>query len=158
MEPRRARRHDALYKLDVERMLVLLWPTGRGGVRWVVVQDVGPCTTGYRRRMMGVRPRVSRTGEMIRVVPMMWWSDGGWGFGWLLMSVTMVVFWGGLIAVAVWAVRSFSPERPRSSAAGPSPATGYAVEVLAERFARGEIEEEEYARRRAVLHQTRGGS
>jgi hypothetical protein len=61
---------------------------------------------------------------MIKVVPMMWWSDGGWGFGWLLMSVMMVVFWGGLIAVAVWAVRSFSPERPRSSAAGPSPATG----------------------------------
>ena len=97
-------------------------------------------------------------GEMIKVVPMMWWSDGGWGSGWwLLMSVMMVVFWGGLIAVAVWAIRTFSPQKPRPSTVVPPLATDHAADVLAERFARGEIEEDEYARRRAVLHQTGSG-
>jgi putative membrane protein len=109
--------------------------------------------------MMEVSPRTSGSGEMIKVVTMMWWSDGGWGSGWwLLMSLMMVAFWGALIAVAVWAIRTFSTEKPRPSAGVPSAATDHAAEVLAERFARGEIEEDEFARRRAVLHQTRSGS
>ena len=73
---------------------------------------------------------------------MIWFSqDGGWSwwaFG--LMLVGMIVFWGLVIWGIVWIVRSSrrsddgSPER-----------------VLAERFARGEIDEEEYRRRLDVL-------
>ena len=79
---------------------------------------------------------------------MMWygWGPGGWG--WLLGTVMMVVFWGGLIALAVWAVRSLGrsagPDRP----SGHSPD---AIAILEERFARGEIDQEEFERRRAVL-------
>jgi putative membrane protein len=38
---------------------------------------------------------------------MMWWDDGGWTVGsWIMMSLMMVVFWGGLIAVVVWLILS----------------------------------------------------
>ena len=74
----------------------------------------------------------------------------GWG-GWLAMSLSFVVFWGLLIALVVWLVRSFRGERPSEQ----PPATtkpDRADEVLAERFARGEIDEDEFTRRRELLH------
>ena len=89
---------------------------------------------------------------------MMWWDHGGWGGGWgagdwLAMSVMMVVFWGLLIAVVVWVVRSFrrEPDRPTTT----QPAGEDADTVLAARFARGEIDDDEFTRRRDLL---RGGS
>jgi putative membrane protein len=85
---------------------------------------------------------------------MMWWDDGGWGAGqWLLMTMTMLIFWGGLIAFGVWAVRSFTV-RPSVAPPPPAAVTSRADEVLADRYARGEIDEAEYARRREVLHPT----
>ena len=64
------------------------------------------------------------------------------------MSLMMIVFWGGLIALVVWAVRSFGnpagTERRRESPPD-------ALAILEERFARGEIDQEEFERRRAVL-------
>jgi putative membrane protein len=82
---------------------------------------------------------------------MMWWDDGGWGAGgWILMSLMMVAFWGGLIALVVWLVQSVrSDSNPRQPAGFP---TDRAEEVLAERFARGEIDEDEFQRRRGLLH------
>ena len=81
---------------------------------------------------------------------MMWWSDGGWGAGaWVAMSLMMLVFWG-LLAVAVyWIVRSARSQPNRVMPASP---TATADQLLAERFARGEIDADEYAQRRAVLH------
>jgi len=64
------------------------------------------------------------------------------------MTLMMVVFWGGLIALVVLVVRStFRP----SQATGTTPPGSSADQVLAERFARGEIDEDEFARRREVL-------
>lgn len=80
---------------------------------------------------------------------MMDW-DAGWGLGgWLAMSLMMVVFWGGLIALVVLLVRgSFrSGQQPTDS----SPPERNPEQVLAERFARGEIDEGEFARRSEVL-------
>ncbi len=51
-----------------------------------------------------------------------------------------VVFWGAAIAFGVWAVRR-SAGRPRSSA----------LRILEERFAKGEIDAEEFERQRALL-------
>lgn len=80
---------------------------------------------------------------------MMWWGDGGWGVGgWIMMSLMMVVFWGGLIALAVLLVNALRSDQPRSTPARRSDAEA----LLAERFARGEIDEEEFTRRREVLH------
>ena len=88
---------------------------------------------------------------------MMWWGHGAWGAGdWLAMSLTMVVFWGLLIALVVWLVRSYGDEQTRTSE--PRTGTERADEVLAERFARGEIDEEEFIARRDTLHSTSGRS
>lgn len=78
---------------------------------------------------------------------MMDW-DGTWGIGgWLAMGLMMVVFWGGLIALVALLVRgSF-----RSGQTTITPPQRDANEVLAERYARGEIDEDEFTRRREVL-------
>ena len=68
--------------------------------------------------------------------------DGGPGT-WLWIT-WMVLFWGGLLAAGVYLLR----RRPTGASEAPS-----AEEVLAERYARGEIDAEEYRQRRAVLHE-----
>lgn len=78
---------------------------------------------------------------------MMWgfgWEDWGWG-GWLVMSLVMVVFWGLVIAGTVVLVRSLSRGDSR-------PASGDALRLLDERFARGEMDADEYSRRRRLLN------
>ena len=77
---------------------------------------------------------------------MMWYDDGpGWG-AWVLMSLGMVAFWG-LVAVAVVAlVRGLGGDRGGRGGAAPD-----ARAVLDERFARGEIDAEEYQARRDLL-------
>lgn len=96
---------------------------------------------------------------------MMWWSNSGWGAGtWTVMVAMMVLFWGAVITVGVWAIRR---GRPGGRAAGPSiPADrgdrgdrgdgggrgDRADRELAERFARGEIDEAQFTRTRAILH------
>ena len=74
------------------------------------------------------------------------WGAGGWA-GWLLMAVAMVVFWGALIALAIWAVRSLGSGRAGQSDRKPN----RAMEILEERYARGEIDRQELEERRAVL-------
>lgn len=80
---------------------------------------------------------------------MMWWNHGGWGAGdWTLMIVMMVIFWGLVAAAIMWSVqgRRTSSERPQR----PTPT---ADELLDQRFARGEIDTDEYAKRQSALHQ-----
>jgi putative membrane protein len=75
---------------------------------------------------------------------MNWQNDGTtWG-GWLVMMLAMVAFWT-LVVLAVVAL--FRESRsPRDAVPGRS-----AFDLLAERFARGEIDAEEYHRREDVL-------
>ncbi len=77
---------------------------------------------------------------------MMDWGNSGWGAGdWVAMSALMIVFLGGLIALAVWVVRRLRPDRGQ-------PPADRADALLAERFARGEIDGEEFSRNRELLH------
>ncbi len=78
---------------------------------------------------------------------MMDWGNSGWGAGdWAAMSTVMIVFLGALIALALWVVRSARNDGGSSrSAASPDA-------LLAERFARGEIDGEEFTRTRELLH------
>ena len=85
---------------------------------------------------------------------MMMWYNGDWGWGgWILMMVSMVLFWALLITAVVLVVRYLvsSPRGGPSPAAGPLPADN----LLAERYARGEIDDEEYQRRLTMLRQDR---
>lgn len=76
---------------------------------------------------------------------MMGW-DGGWA-GMILGPFMMILFFALTIAVAVLLVRwMIGP--PRSDAP-PAPRT--ALDILAERYARGEIDKAEYEERRRAL-------
>ncbi len=82
---------------------------------------------------------------------MMWY--GGWG-GWIMMALVMVLFWGGLITAIVLAIRGLSGGASQQNRPGPwvSPP---AEDLLAARFARGEIDEDEYRRRMTALREHR---
>lgn len=69
----------------------------------------------------------------------MWMWHSGWGWFW--MSLTMVVFWALLAWVILTVVRQGDSGRRASDAQG----------LLDERFARGEIDEDEYQRRRDLI-------
>lgn len=73
------------------------------------------------------------------------------GFGWGLVGmVGMLAFWVIVVGLIVYAVRGFGQTGP--APAPPRRATGdRALALLRERFARGEIDEEEYQQRQRAL-------
>ena len=72
--------------------------------------------------------------------------DGDVGFGWwLVMTLGMAVFWGGLIALVVCALRAGGTAREIPSGDPP------AREILDRRLADGSIDVDEYERRRRLL-------
>lgn len=78
----------------------------------------------------------------------------GWGWvGGVLMAVGMVAFWAFVITAIVLLIRYLTTSR--STAASPAPNSGQvsAEEVLAQRLARGEIDEQEYRQRLALLRE-----
>lgn len=81
---------------------------------------------------------------------MMWWYHGwGWG-GWLAMSLMMLAFWGAVVGLIVWLIRTNSRQDK-------APPPQRAEDMLAERFARGEIDAAEYQERLRVLGGTPTG-
>jgi putative membrane protein len=72
----------------------------------------------------------------------------GWG-GWVLMVVLMVAFWALVIVgiVALFRAVAATDRPPR----GAETDNGRAREILDERFARGEIDADEYRTRTAEL-------
>ena len=75
------------------------------------------------------------------------WPGPGYGaYGWpwpgLVWLAFVLLFWAGLIALLVWAVRS---------SAAPRRGPDTAMEVLRRRLASGEISQEEYEHIRSIL-------
>ena len=87
---------------------------------------------GYRGRMI-----------VVEAMTMMWNWDGASWWWWLLMSGGMLAFWGFVAWVVVQALRAGSRD------AGPPVADPEAT--LAQRFALGEIDADEYQTRLDVL-------
>jgi len=70
------------------------------------------------------------------------WHEGGWGIFWMILS------WGVIVAVFWMMLRAFAPDRDQDEPLHDP------KEVLAERFAKGEINAEEYRERLHVLDET----
>lgn len=78
---------------------------------------------------------------------MMWWYGNGMGgWGYVLMTVSMVLFWGLVIFGVIALVRYLGRQDRSVAAPRPTP-----EQVLAERFAQGQIDEPEYRERLDAL-------
>ncbi len=75
-----------------------------------------------------------------------WQGEWGGGWWWVPMLIMMLLFWGGLIWVGLTLVRSTGQgsgmDRPPLRAADPDGRT-----ILEQRFARGEIDIDDYRAR-----------
>lgn len=82
------------------------------------------------------------------------WSNGIWGAGdWAATTLMMLLFWGPLVALLVWLIRSCGIGGGRTIVARTEPAC--ADQILAERFARGEIDETQFTQGRDALRSGR---
>jgi putative membrane protein len=102
------------------------------------------------------RSELPKTGSQARessgekeTTMMNWYGNGmnGWGYG--LMTLTMLLFWALVIAGVVVLVRYLGSHARLTSNAQPPHSTP--EQILAERFARGDIDDEEYRQRAEVL-------
>ncbi len=73
---------------------------------------------------------------------------GGWGagnmMGWFGGGIMMIVFWVLLIIVIVWAVRELRSKHVGSNSSN-------ALDILKERYAKGEINKEEFESKKKDL-------
>lgn len=67
----------------------------------------------------------------------MMWGYGNWGFIW------MILFWAGVAFLVAWAVLRSDKGEPGTR--------NRAIEILEERFARGELDKDEFEARRREL-------
>ncbi|MGA7271708.1 MAG: SHOCT domain-containing protein [Acidimicrobiia bacterium] len=74
----------------------------------------------------------------------MMWGYETWGGLWMLLLLA------GMVVLAIWAVQQFAP--PKSPPAPERP--DRALQILEERYARGEIDRDEFLARRADLERT----
>ncbi len=71
---------------------------------------------------------------------------GGFGWGWF-MPIFMIIFWGLVIWGIVALVRGLSGSRGSDSSKADSP-----LEILKSRYAKGEIDKEEYEEKKKDLY------
>ncbi|UQX12955.1 SHOCT domain-containing protein [Candidatus Mycobacterium methanotrophicum] len=80
-------------------------------------------------------------------------GEGHWGWGsWILTTGISVIFWALVITAVVLVARYLLTLSQRPTATRSAGASS-AEQVLAERYARGEIDDDEYKRRLALLRQ-----
>ncbi|MEI5525473.1 SHOCT domain-containing protein [Streptomyces brasiliscabiei] len=79
---------------------------------------------------------------------MFWYDHNVSGWSWFAMSAGMILFWALIITVGVLLIRALdSPREHPHTPAAPTP-----EDILRERLARGEIDEEDYRRRLNALN------
>ncbi len=81
------------------------------------------------------------------------WPGFGWG-GMIFGGLMMLLFWGGLIVLAILAFRALSRSggwQSKDASRIVSRRDDGALAILKERYARGEIDKEQYERMRSDL-------
>ncbi|MFS0645621.1 SHOCT domain-containing protein [Siminovitchia sp. 179-K 8D1 HS] len=81
---------------------------------------------------------------------MMWQNGGHWGNYFPMMmggGIMMLIFWGLVIWLVIYAIRKLSPNEKSNHADS-------AVDILRQRYAKGEISVEEYRERLKELMDT----
>lgn len=86
----------------------------------------------------------------------MMWDNGSWSAAdWMLMGFAMLLFWALVVTGIIWAVRSASGSAARRDSVSlhkpTPPSRASAQDILDERYARGELSDEEYRQRRELL-------
>lgn len=109
-------------------------------------------------------PSLAALGAALSVIPALAWAQGpsdverygygphmmGWGGGWYAMifgPLFMILVIAAIVALVLVLARSLGG----SWHAPPPPAGRMPLDILKERFARGEIDKQEYEERRRVL-------
>jgi putative membrane protein len=82
---------------------------------------------------------------------MMWGGDYGGGFGMIIGFLLMLIFLAGIIAVIAWSFRFFTTGSTRTETDAPETNRENALGILKERFAKGEIDAQEFAERKRIL-------
>lgn len=67
---------------------------------------------------------------------MMWWGNWGWGMG--LMMLIGLIFWGSVIWLIVWGITRLTKRETHSSERRDP------LDIARERYARGEINKEQF--------------
>jgi putative membrane protein len=93
-------------------------------------------------------PPAAALGDVIEeeITVMYGYGDHMSGWGYALMTISTVVFWGLVITGIVLLIRRFGRGTNQLEQGRPTP-----EQLLAERFARGEINEDEYLSRLEVV-------
>ena len=81
------------------------------------------------------------------------WNGNGWGWGGVVMYIVLAALLVAVVVVVAFAMRDLV--WGRSQHKGASSAAMGPEDTLAHRFARGEIDEDEYRRRVALLREHR---
>ena len=75
---------------------------------------------------------------------------GSWGW---IGIIVMILFWLVMLALFVWAITSIMSSTSRRSNSGPgTPPEDSAMRILRERYARGEIDSEQFEQARRTLN------
>ena len=80
------------------------------------------------------------------------WGNSGWGWGaWVFMGIMMLIFFALVAAVFIAVLRPGGWSRGGSTSLPGAGRVDDALRILDERFARGEIDADEYTKRRDLL-------
>lgn len=79
----------------------------------------------------------------------MMWGYDAMGYGWGGMGIGMLLIWALIVVAVVALVRGFGAGRTGGSEPGPRERT--ALDILGERYARGEIDKTEFEQKRHDL-------
>jgi putative membrane protein len=77
---------------------------------------------------------------------MMYWNGDWNGWAWVVLATSMLAFWA-LVALGIWLA-------VRSSSTTPTERSRSAEETLRQRYAAGELDDEDFARRLNVLRES----